>query len=183
VRFSYFHISLSNIVSSSDIDVAVSVPNLPEASTKSCLFQISSRLRNSNWVEESWVHHRAKAPIIAVKTTDDLGAFELDIGINNPAGVEAVAVIKNYVQEMPALRPLVLVMKGLFLQLGMNDPSKSGLGSYPLICMCIFFLKVSSHFGHNDSTLTHSLSLSLTQLIGLRISFRTQQIQSRSVTY
>lgn len=44
---------------------------------------------------------------------------------------------------MPALLPLVLVIKGFLLQRSLNDASKGGLGSYAIICMCISFLQVS----------------------------------------
>jgi len=42
---------------------------------------------------------------------------------------------------MPALRPLILVVKGFLSQRNLNDASKSGLGSYAVILMCISFLQ------------------------------------------
>ena len=43
---------------------------------------------------------------------------------------------------MPALQPLILVIKGFLSQRGLNNAAESGLSSYALICMCISFLQV-----------------------------------------
>lgn len=58
---------------------------------------------------------------------------------------------------MPALLPLVLVIKGFLLQRSLNDASKGGLGSYAIICMCISFLQVSfmCWFAHRFSCGVH----------------------------
>ena len=51
-------------------------------------------------------------------------------------------VIKGYVAQLPALRPLVLVLKAYMAVQNLNSPAFGGLGSYALICMIITFLKV-----------------------------------------
>lgn len=73
-----------------------------------------------------------------------LGSFRADIGINNSDGLQGVAVINTYLHSMPALRPLVLVMKAFLAQRGLGSAASSGLGSYALTCLCIAFLKVRS---------------------------------------
>lgn len=68
----------------------------------------------------------------------------MDIGINNPLGVEGNELTNSYLSKMPALRPLVLLTKGFLLQRGLNDASKGGLGSFAITCLCISFLQVRS---------------------------------------
>ena len=51
-------------------------------------------------------------------------------------------VIKGYVAQLPALRPLVLVLKAYMAVQNLNSPAFGGLGSYALIFMIITFLKV-----------------------------------------
>lgn len=82
----------------------------------------------------------------------------MDIGINNTDGVKVIELINGYLANMPALRPLVLVVKGFLAQRSLNDASKSGLGSYAVILMCISFLQ-ARHF-----LLSSALFVSLRQL-------------------
>jgi non-canonical poly(A) RNA polymerase PAPD5/7 len=72
------------------------------------------------------------------------GAYKVDLNINTDDGVKVIDVVKDYLDQMPALRPLVMVLKGFLIQRGLNSPATSGLGSYSLICMVISFLKVNS---------------------------------------
>ena len=71
-----------------------------------------------------------------------LGGLKVDIGINNVDGVTAVDVINDHLDRMPALRPLVLVVKAFLAQKDLNSAAKSGLSSYALICMAISFVQV-----------------------------------------
>ena len=71
----------------------------------------------------------------------ETGSLNVDIGINNIDGLKGVEVINTCLAKMPALRPLILVVKGFLSQRGLNDASKAGLGSYAVILMCISFLQ------------------------------------------
>ena len=71
-----------------------------------------------------------------------IGSVAIDIGINNVDGLLTRNLIKTYLQQMPALRPLILVFKRLLEQRELNNASKSGLGSYAATLMCINFLQV-----------------------------------------
>lgn len=66
------------------------------------------------------------------------GLFKVDITINHGEASPGNDVDK-YLAQMPALRPLVLVLKALVAKHGLNNP---GIGSYAITCMCIYFLKV-----------------------------------------
>jgi DNA polymerase sigma len=76
----------------------------------------------------------------------ETGSLNVDIGINNTDGVKGIELINNYLAKMPALRPLILVVKGFLSQRGLNDASKSGLGSYAVILMSISFLQAIVFF-------------------------------------
>ena len=70
------------------------------------------------------------------------GSFKIDISLNHEDGVKAVPVIADYMQRMPALRYLVMVMKGFLAQHNLNSAAYGGLSSYSLICLAISFLQV-----------------------------------------
>jgi hypothetical protein len=67
----------------------------------------------------------------------------MDVGINNLNGLKTGEFVKERLRTMPALRPLVMVIKSALAQGGLNDASSSGISSYAVICMCVFFLQVS----------------------------------------
>ncbi|KAF8079259.1 hypothetical protein FPV67DRAFT_1468118 [Lyophyllum atratum] len=125
----------------SDIDVAITIPHIQDV--KQALFQLSAKLKNSGLMSNAFVNHRAHVPIINLTTREEYGSISVDIGINNSLGTEGIEVMKGYLSRMPALRPLVLLMKGFLRQRKMNDASKAGLGSYALACMCIHFLQLN----------------------------------------
>ncbi|KAG5641331.1 hypothetical protein DXG03_005488 [Asterophora parasitica] len=125
----------------SDIDVAITLPHNPDV--KQALFKLSSKFKSSGLATNVFVNHRAHVPIIMVTTREEYGSISIDIGMNNPAGTEGVELMKGYLAQMPALRPLILVMKGFLRHRKLNDASKGGMGSYALACLCIHFLKVN----------------------------------------
>ena len=123
------------------------------------LFQLSSRLRNSGLAATCQVISHAKIPIIKLETSPEFGkihspkclltdgditsaGLKFDININSEDGLRAVPTIKRYVEDMPALRPLVLAVKTFLAMRNLNSPASGGLGSYATICIIIGFLKV-----------------------------------------
>ena len=75
-----------------------------------------------------------------------LGAFDVDICIKNEAdtAVQSIAKVKQYIEEIPALRPLVIITKAFLSMSGMNNAATGTLGSFAIINMCISFLQVCS---------------------------------------
>jgi non-canonical poly(A) RNA polymerase PAPD5/7 len=75
-----------------------------------------------------------------------LGSLNLDVGINNISGLINNEWVKKRLRTMPALKPLVLIIRGALSQRGLNDASQHGLSSFAVVCMCVFFLQVSTQF-------------------------------------
>jgi non-canonical poly(A) RNA polymerase PAPD5/7 len=75
-----------------------------------------------------------------------VGGIEIDISLNQTTGIPAVKIIKRYLDYLPALRPLVIIIKSYLNQRGMNEVYKGGLGSYSIILMAISFLQARSGF-------------------------------------
>ncbi|KAF9469521.1 hypothetical protein BDZ94DRAFT_1242597 [Collybia nuda] len=125
----------------SDIDMIISTPS--SINIKKALFQLANQIKIKRVALGALVNHHARVPILTFTTSDQYGAFKVDIGINNTDGLAAIETIKKYLETMPALLPLVLVIKGFLLQRLLNDASKGGLGSYAIICMCISFLQLN----------------------------------------
>ncbi|KAH0591486.1 hypothetical protein H2248_001552 [Termitomyces sp. 'cryptogamus'] len=127
----------------SDIDVAIKLPRITEADVKRTLFQLSSQFRSAALTSNVFVNHHAKVPILILGTRDEYGSLNVDININDESGTRGVEVINGYLAQMPALRPLVLLLKGFLHQKRLNDAPRGGLGSYALVCLCIHFLQAN----------------------------------------
>ena len=83
---------------------------------------------------------KARVPIIKFVTTH--GRFPVDISVNQGNGVTTGQMVKQFLQELPALRSLVLVIKNFLSQRSMNEVFTGGLGSYSIVCMAISFLQM-----------------------------------------
>ncbi|KAK2462856.1 hypothetical protein APHAL10511_005054 [Amanita phalloides] len=85
----------------------------------------------------------AKVPIVKFVTRPELGRFSVDISVDHTEGVQGKEIINDYLAKMPILRPLVLAIKGLVAKNNLNNTVNSGLGSYAITCMCIYFINAN----------------------------------------
>lgn len=88
-------------------------------------------------------HPRSRPPFSRLILAVDVGHFNVDITVNGADGVPTIALVQKYLKDMPALRPLVLLIKALLEQHRLHSAQSSGLSSYCVICMVISFLQVS----------------------------------------
>ncbi|KAF7340984.1 Non-canonical poly(A) RNA polymerase PAPD5 [Mycena sanguinolenta] len=127
-----------------DMDLVVMTREvIPAAEKKRPLFQLSTILKAKRVTTDVRVNHRARVPIITFTSLPEFGSFNVDLGINNTDGPQAIAVVNEYLSKMPALRPLILIVKGFLSQRNLNSAAYGGLGSYAVICMCISFLQLN----------------------------------------
>ncbi len=68
--------------------------------------------------------------------------FSVDISINQINGIAAGKMINRFLEELPALRAIVLVIKSFLHQRSMNEVFSGGLGSYSIVCLAVSFLQV-----------------------------------------
>ncbi|KAJ7213560.1 hypothetical protein GGX14DRAFT_619000 [Mycena pura] len=127
-----------------DIDIAlVTHQEVPAAHKKQVLFRMSGALKSARLTNDVLVNFRARVPIVTFKSLPEYGPLSVDIGINNTDGLRAIEVVNGYLAQMPALRPLIFVVKGFLAQRNLNNPAHGGLGSYAVTCMCISFLQLN----------------------------------------
>ena len=70
------------------------------------------------------------------------GRFAVDISLNQTNGIQAGRVVNRLLQQMPALQPLIMIIKLFLSQRSMNEVYTGGLGSYAIVCMVVSFLQV-----------------------------------------
>lgn len=104
------------------------------------LHTLANLVRRAGITDRVKIIAKAKVPIIKFVTSH--GRFWVDISINQVNGVAAGKMIKQFLQELPALRSLVLVIKSFLAQRSMNEVYTGGLGSYSIVCLVISFLQM-----------------------------------------
>jgi len=62
-------------------------------------------------------------------------------GVFPHGGIAAAEIVKNYMNKMPQLKPLALVLKQLLFERNLNNTFNGGLGSYCLVLMIISSLQ------------------------------------------
>ena len=101
--------------------------------------KLSQLLRISNLYHNIRVLHKAKIPV--VKCVHAHSRIKLDFTINTCSGRITGLCAQKLFNTFPAARPLVILIKLILHQRGLDDPSSGGLSSYGLCLMIFSFLQ------------------------------------------
>ncbi|KAF8338074.1 uncharacterized protein EI90DRAFT_2908898 [Cantharellus anzutake] len=124
-----------------DIDLVVMSSIMEQySSIKLLLSKLASSIRRARISHDVEIIAKAKVPIIKFVTS--YGHISVDISVNRPGGVAASTMAKQFMEEIPAIRPLVLVIKNFLKQRNMNEVFSGGLGSYGILCLVTSFLQL-----------------------------------------
>ena len=127
----------------SDVDLVIFTPRGVVGGGLTLHNQLASRLRKANLAKDGKVTIiPARVPIIKFDTTSELGGYQIDISFNLDSGPRASTLIQKFIATLPALRPLVLVLKQFLLSRGLNEVFRGGLGSYGLTALVVSFLQM-----------------------------------------
>uniref|UniRef100_A0A7S2SPJ0 Polynucleotide adenylyltransferase n=1 Tax=Mucochytrium quahogii TaxID=96639 RepID=A0A7S2SPJ0_9STRA len=120
-------------IPSSDIDmVLLDVPT-------NAIRRLSNNLRKREMVEHMEVIPFAKVPIIKLRLKGS--AYTMDICFNEKGGPESGRMIRRLISQMPALRPITLVVKFFLDQRGLNEPYRGGVGSHLCLSLVVSMLQ------------------------------------------
>lgn len=128
----------------SDVDLVI----LGRAPGPDPLNKLASILKASGVAREvNYISH-ARVPII--KFTDRHSNCCVDICLNQHSGISSSRLLSKYLNEMTALRPLVLVLKYFLYQHGYGETYTGGIGSYCIVLMMVSYLQVRrlSRYAH-----------------------------------
>jgi len=159
----------------SDIDLAIVNVELPAADPHPLAYDFTQELLLSiaEWIDPRSAHNErdhpelhewisgvqfipAKTPLLTVRTTTSVEGHTTQIDISvvtgKHHGIQTAKLVQRYCEGLPTLRPLVLVLKHLLSQRGMNKPFEGGLSSYALTLMAIAFLQTPQLYNnaHTD---------------------------------
>ncbi|GLD97719.1 hypothetical protein PINS_up006409 [Pythium insidiosum] len=137
---------------SSDVDVVVmNIPHTFSDSTPESrrfvsgideLEQIAVQVRQQPWVKRIEVVASAKVPVAKLVLAE--GDLRVDISIENVhtrLGIEASALVRDYITVIPVLHPLIMVLKQLLREKGLNNAFTGGLSSYCIALMAFYLVE------------------------------------------
>ena len=134
VRLEVFGSTLTGLaLPTSDVDMVVF--DAPHAGSVRPLRELAKELKRRKLVSYIEVIGKARVPIIKLHhIKSDLDA---DICFDQPGGLQMASLIKTMLDSVPAMRPLILVMKYFLVQRELNETYRGGVGSFMLQLMVI----------------------------------------------
>ncbi|KAK3820364.1 MAG: hypothetical protein J3Q66DRAFT_272504, partial [Benniella sp.] len=104
------------------------------------LNRLASHLRRSGIANAVTVISKAKVPLVKFK--ESITLIPVDISFNLTNGIDSGQVISTYIKEIPALRPLTMLVKYFLMIKNHNEVYKGGIGSYTTVIMILSFLQM-----------------------------------------
>ncbi|KAH9931703.1 uncharacterized protein BXZ73DRAFT_90121 [Epithele typhae] len=123
-----------------DIDLVIYADSMARYDKNALLHSLANIMKKNGITDRVTIIAKARVPIVKFVTRH--GQFAVDISVNQGNGVTTGKMIKQFLQELPALRSLVLVIKNFLSQRSMNEVFTGGLGSYSIVCLAISFLQM-----------------------------------------
>jgi non-canonical poly(A) RNA polymerase PAPD5/7 len=105
------------------------------------LQRLAEALREQWQPELSYLEVIENTRIPLVKFTHGPTNISVDVCFNQKTGPMAAALMKQYMDAMPPLRPLTFVLKYFLASRGLNEPYSGGVGSFMLQVMIVSFLQ------------------------------------------
>jgi non-canonical poly(A) RNA polymerase PAPD5/7 len=154
-------------------------------SSQSPLQRFASALREAWYSELSYLEVIENTRIPLVKCTHAPTNISVDVSFDLPGGgPPAARLMTTYLDALPALRPLTLVIKSFLAARGLNQPYTGGVGSFMVQVMIVAFLQQRER----DAVINRlrptlnigSLLLEFFELFGLEFNYVTTGISIRN---
>lgn len=121
----------------SDIDCVVN-SELGGKESRNNLYSLASHLKKNNLATEIEVVAKARVPII--KFVEPHSGIHIDVSFERTNGLEAAKLIREWLNDTPGLRELVLIVKQFLHSRRLNNVHTGGLGGFSIICLVFSFL-------------------------------------------
>ena len=150
----------------SDIDVVILSQQVDEThGVQMALKRLATRLKRKNMASHLQIISRARVPL--VKIVDRILGCSVDFSFNVDNGPRAVPLIRKYIEDYPAARPLVLMIKLFLQQRGLNEVFTGGIGSFSLTLLVVSFLQLHPRLQHRQIKAEENLGILLIDFLEL----------------
>lgn len=148
----------------SDIDMVI-ISTTGDYEQRSRLYQLSSFLRTNKLAKNIEVIATAKVPII--KFVDPTYNIHVDLSFERTNGLDAARRIRKWLDTLPGLRELVLIVKQFLRSRKLNNVHVGGLGGYATIILMYHFLRLHPRVSTGNMTVMENLGTLLIEFFEL----------------
>ena len=127
--------SMTNDLCVPDSDVDLVVFNAP----KNAIHRLAKHFRSNNMVEYMEVLSKARIPIIKLRLNNS--PYTADISFDQESGPRTGILIREIMSNVPAVRPLVILIKYFLSQRDLNETYRGGMGSHCCLMTVISMLQ------------------------------------------
>ncbi|AJT97221.1 Pap2p [Saccharomyces cerevisiae YJM1342] len=131
----------------SDIDCVVT-SKLGGKESRNNLYSLASHLKKKKLATEVEVVAKARVPII--KFVEPHSGIHIDVSFERTNGIEAAKLIREWLDDTPGLRELVLIVKQFLHARRLNNVHTGGLGGFSIICLVFSFLHMHPRIITNE---------------------------------
>ncbi|CAK4108711.1 unnamed protein product [Aphanomyces euteiches] len=127
----------------SDVDCVILLP-YPEKPPIDILHELKTKVEGSTWAHHVELLSSARIPVLKLQYVKGRFRVMLDITCGHSlghSGIQARELVELYKYNMPAMRPLVIILKAHLHSKGLNASYSGGLSSYALVLLVIRFLQ------------------------------------------
>ena len=124
----------------SDVDMVVL--GIPLDARRSQLYALQRAVEAKHIATDVEVIPKARVPII--KFVDTKTGVHVDVCFEQQSGLQSADYIKSELQDLPILKPLVLVLKFFLAARELNETYSGGVGSFMLQMMIIAHLRIAA---------------------------------------
>jgi DNA polymerase sigma len=128
------------------------------SAVRSSIYRLARELQDrdgasrTRWITSLKVIPSAKVPLIKLTVENNIMidmtfAVELTSHVHN--GLQSAHLIRYYMQRLPELRPLTLVLKQFLFEKGLSQSYTGGLSSYCLVLLIVTFLQCMEQVQRN----------------------------------
>ena len=88
-------------------------------------------LKNKSWIKQQIFTDNLSVNILRIITIEAYSEMNIDISIENGKHNElkCVNLVKSYLKEYSALKPIIMALKGILQSENLHNPNKGGLSS------------------------------------------------------
>lgn len=161
-------------------DLDIVCLNIPK-NEKIPFYQLEHRLVSKNITTYENVKIITKAAVPIIKFIHGQTGLSVDMSFKCDDGPKAIALIKEYIELYPALPKLLLIIKLMLHQRGLNFSYTGGLSSYSLTLMIVNFFQQHPRVNviQNGSSNLGVLLLEFLELYGFTFDYQTYGIRVR----
>ena len=131
----------------SDIDCVIN-SKAGDKENRNSLYSLASFLKQQGLATQIEVIAKTRVPII--KFVEPESNIHIDVSFERTNGLEAAKLIREWLQDTPGLRELVLIIKQFLHSRRLNNVHTGGLGGFSIICIVFSFLQMHPRIITNE---------------------------------